>query len=401
MNRIVTIIIAGLFTMSLSTKGQILTPQAEISVYTLGPFQAELYSAFGHNAIRVSDPFNKLDLIYNYGIYDFEQPNFYLNFVKGKPYYLLGVQHYEPFINVGIHENRKIVQQVLNLTPEEKQELFDFLQWNAKPENRDYYYNYVYDNCATRIRDVVDSLFTQVQYDYSYVVEGVTIRDIMDMYLQEQAWGDLGIDFCLGTDIDKVASGYQYMYMPDFIEKAFAGAYVTVGSKTKPLVKETNIIYEPIPTVDSKKGFKPFLFFLFLFIVIALVSYKDLKKKKRTNWLDIMLFSIVGILGWLLFYLWFFTSHISEYNFNLLWAIPLHFPIALFLISKKKSKFIQYYFLSTAVLLLVLLLFWGFWPQNMHESLIPFILALLLRAILVYLFQKDPKGNWKLPFLKK
>ena len=198
MNRLITLVIAGFLTMSLNTKGQILSPEAEISVYTLGPFQAELYSAFGHSAYRVFDPVHEWDMIYNYGIFDFNQPNFYLNFAKGDPFYMLGVQHYEQFKNAAIGENRSIVQQVLNLNQEEKQNLYNFLQWNAQPENRNYYYNYIYDNCATKIRDVIDSLFVgQVQYDYSYVIDGVTFRDLMDMYLEEQAWGDFGIDICL------------------------------------------------------------------------------------------------------------------------------------------------------------------------------------------------------------
>ena len=146
MSRITSLFFAIFLLLSSSGKGQRLSDKAEISVYTMGPYQGELYSAFGHSAFRVYDPPNDLDLIYNYGIFDFTQPNFYLNFAKGKPYYMLGVQYYEPFIKSYIQENRRIVQQVLNLAKTEKQDLFDFLQWNAQPENRNYYYNYVYDN---------------------------------------------------------------------------------------------------------------------------------------------------------------------------------------------------------------------------------------------------------------
>ena len=389
MNRLITLVIAGFLTMSLNTKGQILSPEAEISIYTLGPFQAELYSAFGHSAYRVFDPVHEWDMIYNYGIFDFNQPNFYLNFAKGDPFYMLGVQHYEQFKNVAIGENRSIVQQVLNLNQEEKQDLFNFLQWNAQPENRNYYYNYIYDNCATKIRDVIDSLFVgQVQYDYSYVIDGATFRDLMDMYLEEQAWGDFGIDICLATGIDKVATGYHYMYIPDYVEKAFSGARVVTDSMEKPLIKETIKIYEPGPTSTQKKLITPLLVLIILFLLFVFITYKDIKKGKRTNWADVILFSVVGIMGWLLFYLWFFTNHISQNNFNLLWAIPIHFPIALFLLKKRKPWFIRYYFLFTAIILVFLLLFWGLWPQNMHESLIPLILILLMRASVVFRLEK-------------
>ena len=384
MGRITTLLFTIFLLLSFLGKGQELSDKSEISVYTMGPYQGELYSAFGHNAFRVYDPLLNLDLIYNYGIFDFAQPNFYLNFAKGKPYYMLGVQYYEPFIKAYIEENRRIVQQVLNLTKTEKQDLFDFLQWNAQPENRNYFYNYVYDNCATRIRDVVDSLFSQVDYNNSYVTDNLTIRDLMDMYLQDQPWGDLGIDFCLGIGIDKVATGYQYMYMPEFIEKAFSSATVASDDFTKHLVLETRVIHKPDPTPEKRISITPFWTFLVLFLLFAFLSYKDFIKGKRTNWVDILLFSVTGILGWLLLYLWFFTNHISEYNFNLLWALPFHFPIALLLLRRKKSGFIKYYFLITAIILTILLFCWSLWPQDMNEGFIPIVLILLMRALLVF-----------------
>lgn len=384
MSRITSLFFAVFLLLSFSGKGQILSDNAEISVYTMGPYQGDLYSAFGHSAFRVYDPPNNLDLIYNYGIFDFAQPNFYLNFAKGKPYYMLGVQYYESFIKAYIQENRRIVQQVLNLTKTEKQDLFDFLQWNAQSENRNYYYNYVYDNCATRIRDVVDSLFSQVDYNKSYVIDDLTIRDLMDRYLQEQPWGDLGIDFCLGMGIDKVATGYQYMYMPEFIEKAFSSATVASDDFTKNLVLETRIINKPDPTPEKRISINPFWTFLVLFLLFAFLSYKDFKKGKRTNWVDIFIFSVTGILGWLLLYLWFFTDHISENNFNLLWAFPFHFPIALLLLRREKSGFIKYYFLITAIILTILLLCWPLWPQDLNEGFIPIVLILLMRALLVF-----------------
>lgn len=172
--------------------------------------------------------------------------------------------------------------------------------------------------------------------------------------------------------------------MPEFIEKAFSSATVASGNFTKNLVLETRIIHKPDPTPEKRRNITPFWTFLVLFLLFAFLSYKDFIKGKRTNWVDILLFSVTGILGWLLLYLWFFTDHISEYNFNLLWVLPFHFPIALLLLRREKSGFIKYYFLITAIILTILLFCWSLWPQDMNEGFIPIVLILLMRALLVF-----------------
>jgi hypothetical protein len=200
-----------LISLTLYVNAQVLSPKSEISIITLGPSQSELYSAFGHSAFRVSDPENNWDLVFNYGVFDFNQANFYLNFVMGNPYYKLALESWDHFLNVAIEDNRGVVEQILNLNQDEKQKLFDFLLWNAQPENSSYYYNYIYNNCATKIRDVMDSVFNnKIVYDFSYVNKDLSFRDLMDLYLDEQPWGDFGINLCLGTGVDKAASGFHW-----------------------------------------------------------------------------------------------------------------------------------------------------------------------------------------------
>ncbi len=364
---------------------QTLSGKAIISVLTLGPGQAELYSAFGHSAIRVSDSLNNWELIYNYGVFDFNQPNFYLNFARGKLYYKLGLEPYERFRDAYIDNNRNIVEQTLNLDSIERQKLFDYLQWNAQPENSNYYYNYIYDNCATKIRDVMHKVFDGgIEYDYSFVQEGLTFRELMDVYSTEQPWGDLGIDICLGIGIDRTASGFHYMYLPDYIEKSFDGAQMKSGGTTKSLVSSSKVIYQAKEEPSRASGITPKMAFIAAFLFFGFISFKDLKRGKRSNWVDILLLSVSGVIGWLLLFLWFLTDHISQYNFNLLWALPLHFPIALLLLKNEKLHFLKPYFLVTAIILGGLICFWGYWPQNLHNSLIPFVLILLIRSILIW-----------------
>ncbi len=200
--------------------------QAEISIMTLGPYQEELYSAFGHSAIHFSDPERNIDWVFNYGVFDFDQENFYWNFARGRMLYKLGLSRYTPFKNHYARENRYIIEQRLNLTLAEKQAMVDFLTNNYKPENRDYYYNYVYDNCATKMYDVLVAVFPeQITFNADYVEDGKTIRDLMDDYLGDQPWGDWIIDIGLGMQIDKEATPREYMFLPDYIEAFFVYRY--------------------------------------------------------------------------------------------------------------------------------------------------------------------------------
>ena len=371
-------------------KSQTLSENSEISIITLGPYQGELYSAFGHSAFRVFDPANNWDIIYNYGAFSFNQPNFYLNFALGKPFYKLRLERFDSFQNYAIQENRRIVQQILNLEKEDKQILFDFLQWNAEPENSSYYYNYIYDNCATKIRDVLDSVFKdRIYFNYSFVKEDLTFRQLMDLYLQEQPWGNLGIDLCLGTGIDKIASGYHYMFIPDYIEIAMGGAKIDIGSKERELISDTVILNNHNPEPSSAGLITPQIVFIIILLIVIMISIMDIKRKKLTPMVDTILFSIVGIVGWFLLFLWLFTEHISENNYNLIWALSIHFPIALILLKKPGTKFQNIYFLSTAIILCLLLILWNLVSQNMHESLIPIILTLLVRSIVIIVIRRE------------
>ncbi|MEQ9101364.1 MAG: DUF4105 domain-containing protein [Imperialibacter sp.] len=354
-----------------------------VSVMTMGPSQVELYTAFGHSAFRVLDHKTGIDLVFNYGIFSFNQPNFYLNFARGKLLYKLGVNRYEDFKEAYIEENRSIVEQNLNLTASEKHQLYAFLVENNKPENRDYYYNYIYDNCATKIRDVLETVFKdRITFDYSYVTEDLTFRQLMDMNLGQQPWGDLGIDICLGTGIDKVATGYQYMYLPEYIQKAFAGATLQRSNGKVPLVSATEVVFMPTEEGESQASLvTPTIVFVLVFMLVGFSTQQEWKAGKRRKWLDFTLFFVVGVVGILLLFLWFATDHISQYNFNLLWAFPLHAFVAFYAFKNSPPNWLSTYLLSAAVLLALVIVSWSFLPQMLHLALVPIMLTLGLRAI--------------------
>lgn len=363
-----------------------LSEHSQIRVMTMGPDQRELYSAFGHSGIRVIDPVNKIDWVYNWGVFDFDQPNFYLNFTRGKLLYKLGKGGYDRTRQYYEYYNRSIKEQVLNLTLEEKQQLVDFLENNFLPENREYYYNYIYDNCATKIRDVLEAVFPgQITFNEDYATEDLSYRDLMDMYLQEQPWGDVGIDICLGVQIDEIAPARGYMYLPDYIYAGLEGATISSEGSTKPLVADSVEVFRSAPAPDASLPVKPIWFFAVLFLIAGILTHRELKYGLWARWLDVLLFTIVGFVGWVLLFLWLGTDHLSLYNFNLLWAIPLHFPIGIILLKRPMASKFRKYFMIVAVIQVALILTWGLLPQALNLAFVPVVLLLALRSFVIYL----------------
>jgi hypothetical protein len=361
-----------------------LTESAEISVMTLGPYQLELYSAFGHTAIRVYDPTIDLDLVYNYGVFDFNQKNFYLNFAKGKMIYKLGLTYYEPFRDFYISQNRDIREQVLNLSDEQTQAVYTFLKNNYKPANRDYLYNYVYENCASKIPDVLDAVLGEkLTYDSSYMADGKTIRGLMHDYLGAQPWGEWAIDIGLGAQIDKVADRKESMFLPDYVFNALALTTIQNDSTTLPLIRNTKLVYTSKDEESENGWLTPMNFFVLLFFIGGFITHRNMKSGKRTRWLDGLLFGFAGFVGLWLVFLWAATAHLSTWNYDLLWAIPFHFVIVFLMRFKKFKNFSIAYFKITGIVYGLLLLTWAILPEPINMALVPFTLLLLLRAFYI------------------
>jgi hypothetical protein len=357
-----------------------LSRTAEISIITMGPSQEQLYTAFGHSAIRVYDPVQRIDYAFNWGVFDFDQPNFYLNFARGRNLYMLGVYPYDLFRDHYIARNSYVHEQKLNLTQSQKQRLFDYLVWNSREENRSYPYDYFYDNCATRVRDVMTKVFgDSVKFDISYIGTDYSIRDLTDIYLKHQPWGDLGIDICLGLPMDKKAAPMEYMFLPDYIEFSFDRATLN-GS---PLVSKRVDVYESREEEHPRSLFHPLQVFIFFALIATTISVLDLKRKKLSTWFDAILFGVTGAIGLLLLLLWVATDHkAAANNFNLLWAIPTHLVAAI--AFYKNPKWLKNYFLITGIIAGLTLILWKVLPQDLNLFLIPFVIALGVRAFTQY-----------------
>ena len=225
-----------------------LSENAEISMITVDPGNS-LVDSFGHNAIRVKDASLGLDIAYNYGTYDFNAPNFYGNFAKGKLIYILGRNYFHNFLKYYVGQNRSVKEQILDLSLAEKQDFFNYLQNNAKEENRGYLYDFFYDNCATKLRDVTkDVLKEKVVFDYSFAnEENYTMRGLIHKYSNTQPWGTFGIDLALGSVIDRQANPEEYIFLPDYIFETFKYAQIVSENGLKPLTVKTNILFESAP----------------------------------------------------------------------------------------------------------------------------------------------------------
>jgi hypothetical protein len=368
-----------------------LSPSAEISVLTIGQGNS-LNDAFGHNVFRVKDKTYGIDLVYGYGEYDYDAPNFYLNFAQGKLNYLISSDSYQRFYRRYVNENRTIREQVLNLTLAEKQNIFDYLQYNLKPENRRYLYDFFYDNCATKMRDIVEETSTRkITFNTPANFKPKTFRELIGENVDANSWESLGMDIAIGSVTDKQATPYEHMFLPKYIFDFFESA--TINS-TEKLVKKTNTLYQK-KNISNSKNFllSPLGIFGILGVIIIFITYFDFKKQKRNKWLDLVLFVFTGFIGVGLLLLWFATDHSSTaQNYNLLWAFPLNiFVIAQLFKNKVKSWFVKY--LKFLIIMLCLLtLHWIIGIQAYAIGLIPLLIALFIRHIyLATYFNKSLK----------
>lgn len=370
-----------LFVEVITAQQEILSEQAEISVLTIGP-GALLNDSFGHNAFRVKDPVKGIDLAFNYGVYDFETPNFYLKFAQGKLNYLIGLNYYEDFFEAYISQNRSIKEQVLNLSQIEKQKLFDYLLNNIKPENRRYLYDFFYDNCATKIKDVTNiALNNSIQFNDPRDFKPQTFRELIHSNLNRNSWGCFGIDLALGSVIDKKATPEEHMFLPKYIYRFFEVA--TIKNSNEPLVKKSNVLYEKIDApIPSQFLTSPLFIFGILGSFILFITYTDFKKQKQSVWLDITLFSLTGIIGILILLLWFATDHKGTHqNYNLLWACALNILVIGQLLKQKTSTWFIKYLKFLVILLCLLTLHWIIGVQVFAIGLIPFLIALFIRYL--------------------
>ena len=365
-----------------------LSESAAISVLTMGP-GTNLNDSFGHSAFRISDTNQNIDVVYNYGVYNFDTPNFYLKFVKGQLMYQLDRTDFSLFYQHYSDQDRWIKEQVLNLTLKEKQELFDFLQKNYLPENRKYIYDFFFENCATRIRDVLAGVLkNKLVFDKNFVSKTHTFRQLIQKNVHWNSWGSFGMDLAIGAVVDRNASSWEHQFLPEYIFKALEKGQIKRGLGATDLVKKTSILNKKTAKEKSETLLmSPFFIISLLAFIILGVTFKDYQNNSRSRWMDGGLYALTGIIGVFLLLLWFATDHFAtQNNYNLLWAVPLSLFFVIEIAKRNPKYWLKKYIMFQILMLLLLSIHWITGVQSYPVALLPLLIALSIRYIFIFKF---------------
>lgn len=375
-NSFIKIIFSCLLISKIATLQAIeLSDKAQISLITGSPGN-ELYNQFGHSAIRIYDPLYGMDKLFNYGTFDFETPNFLLKFAQGRLKYSLSVEDYPRFVAFYAQEGRSVYEQILNLDKNQKQMLFNFLENNYKPENRLYLYDFFFDNCSSRIRDVFKNVFKD-DISFEPYQDKRTFMELLEPYMKD-AWVNLGIRLILGFPSHQIVKSDDYMFLPRYLQESFRQASIQKDGNETNLVMEEKTVYQAM--VSEPAGyfyFHPYFVFWSLFVITMIISNLGAFWQRIARYLDFLLFFSVGLAGCLFLLMWFATDHrVMPLNPNLIWAFPLHAFFAFYLFRKKLPRFVEAH-LAINFILLCFSLFAA--TLFYHGAVVPIILTLMVR----------------------
>ena len=364
-----------------------------VSLVTFYP-GSEPHNIWGHSEIRVQQ--GPVDLYFNYGVFDFQAPAFMWRFMMGETDYMCQpVPRF--YATVGMEE-RRMVEQELNLSQDRAIAVRNFLWNNAQPENCTYRYKFLSDNCSTRPRDILEMAAGE---GLRYPAMGdttVTYRDILAHYCRNYAWERFGIDLVLGWDVDTVLDQRATMFIPMLLMDAVAGATIQTDSVAIPFVKATTV-----PIDKSTEGnvrpptpwyLSPMAFALLVLVLTLLVTCRDWRYRDVSRWLDTVLFTAGGLAGCLLFFLIFFSTHeATSPNINIVWLNPLLLLLAVLPWFKKTRCAARWLHALNAAIVALLMLAWPWQPQVGTIAFFPLMAALVMRSITnVWLLGKPTRG---------
>ncbi len=360
----------------------------QISLLTCSP-GSDLYSTFGHSALRLKDPDTNTDIVFNYGTFNFDDPDFYRKFTVGKLNYFLSVSDYSGFLESYKEEKRSVYEQILNLTCPQKQRLQLALQENTLPGHRFYRYDFIKNNCTTRIRDLLLNLIDSITRIRLNSPQNVSPRKLIHQYLEHggKQWSELGIDVLLGSKIDQKLNASGTMFLPEYLMKGVA-EMTTLGKRPLVAKKQALLIYSQVP--KTSKVNTPLIVFSLLTLVMGLVYIFKSKNSSLVCLFDTLLFGVTGLIGLLLCFMWWGTNHEAcSSNCNLLWALPFNLVALAFV--RKGSKWIKLYCIMLAIISSLLLLFWPWLPQQLNVAIVPVVMLLLVRCLQIAITIKQEK----------
>lgn len=367
-------ILSTVSTISYGNTTQVYSPMDEVTVSLLTASSGdELYSTFGHTAIRVQDFSMGTDEVYNYGMFDFRTPNFYPKFLRGQLPYYVSKSSYRRFLYAYEYEERTVWEQKLKLSADQKKGLLRFLNDNLRPENKFYKYDFLLDNCTTRAHDAIASV-AEVRLPLDTLQP---FRYYLKQHLKGYPWTEFGIDLVLGAPTDRIPSGENRHFLPVML----MDAYVDTKNSQDPLAEKTSVVLD-FHERDQERKTDTANIPLWIFMGLLLLELILFVKKLSTGWekiYDRILYICIGIASIIILALWFFTDHkATKENWNILWASPIFFIRGF---TRDKVRYGLSIFLGLCFILAAANTIYQFLPQYFHIAILPLSLALFLNTL--------------------
>lgn len=362
-----------------------LSDSAEVSILTNSPWTGAVYGLFGHASIRVKDPARHLDFVFNYGMFSFEKPNFIYHFAKGETDYMVVPIPYSSFIVEYQEKGLEVREQVIRISSKDRQRVWDALCTNALPQNREYRYNFFFDNCATRPFDIIEKNIS-AKIILPSGKNNPTFRNLLNEFLDGNDWTQFGINLVIGASADHPVTEREKIFLPKYLHEVLSRSVVrdSAGSE-QPLVISESVLNNKVEQSNETSFPSPWIVGILLFLIAAIFTYIQWKAGQPYFYIrlfDFFLFAIYGMAGVVLTFLMFFSVHpCMTPNWNYLWLHPLHLLMACLFYVKRYTKFIYYYHFINFALLTVFLLAWKLIPQELEWSFFPFVGVLWLRSL--------------------
>ena len=360
--------------MPLAAQVSTLSGDAKISLLTVAPSDDDVYTLYGHTGLRVDDPYRGIDKVFNYGIFDFSKPNFLYRFTKGETDYRLGVTDFPYFMMEYNMRGSTVIEQVLDLTPEEKQKIWDALLVNMQPENQVYRYNFFFDNCATRPAAIIEQNLNGT-LQIGTPDSALTFRDMINECTKNHPWQTFGCDLALGSPTDRLVTPNEAQFLPLYLLNSYRNATVTNPDGSKRRLTSAAIpltSFAPEKEEITASWLTPNVCCWAFFALILAITIIEARRKTYFRLVDCLLFGLYGIGGVVLYFLCFISTHPSIWpNWSIIWLQPFNLlAVILFAVKKFRKAAYYYHFINFAALSLMLM-GWHFIPQHLNTAFIP------------------------------
>lgn len=359
----------------------------QISLLTYSPGD-KLYSVFGHSAIRVKNNIKNTDEVYNYGTFDFNEPSFYFGFVRGRLKYKLSRVPFDIVLQQLKIENRSLIETPLNLSPSEKSKMIQLLEVNYMPENREYLYDFFYNNCSSKIIDLIsESISDTLEYN-QLIIPKKSYRKLLNDYLKERPWTDAGVDLLMGFPADKRARGITISFLPDYLHLLLKNIRIKEEFGFQKSLAQSDIVHFNCQDQSSKPAIQPAIILWSLVLVLLISQVFGTYIPGFFRILEKSILVIFGFLGLIILLLWLFTDHyIFNFNTDLLWANPL-----LLILAFTKDSVNQVKFRVILTYLVTLFVITGIFTtiiveRNFNLTAVSFMTAIIL-VNRIYIYKK-------------